>query len=322
MKSSFTLALAALASIASALPAPKYRRQNTTSDGPVGYASLNGGTTGGAGGSETTVSSLDELTSAAEADGAAIIYVKGLISGEGQVRVASDKSILGVDSSSGLEGVSLYIKDVSNVIVRNLAISKVLADTGDAVGVQKSTNVWLDHLDLSSDMDHGKDYYDGLVDVTHAADYVTISNVYFHDHYKVSLVGHSDSNGDEDTGHLTVTYANNYWSNVNSRLPSVRFGTAHIFNNYFDGGDTGVNTRMGAEVLVESTVFEGVKYPVTSKDSDETGSAVCNDIIWGDGEQTAPDGSLTSVPYEYTLLGSDKVKAAVVGTAGNTLTLG
>lgn len=51
-------------------------------------------------------------------------------------------------------------------------------------------------------------YYDGLCDVTHASDYVTISNTYFHDHYKVSLVGHSDSNADEDTGHLTVTYAN------------------------------------------------------------------------------------------------------------------
>lgn len=79
---------------------------------------------------------------------------------------------------------------------------------------------------------------------------------------------------------------------------------------------------MGAEVLVESTVFEGVKYPVTSKDSDETGSAVTNDIVWGDGESTAPEGTLTSMPYKYTLLGSGNVKAAVVGTAGNTLTLG
>lgn len=116
--------------------------------------------------------------------------------------------------------------------------------------------------------------------------------------------------------------ASDYWQNTNSRLPSVRFGTAHIFNSYYDSADTGVNTRMGAEVLVESTVFEGVKYPVTSKDSDETGSAVTNDIVWGDGESSAPEGSLTSMPYEYTLLGSGKVKAAVVGTAGNTLTLG
>lgn len=74
-----------------------------------------------------------------------------------------------------------------------------------------------------------------------------------------------------------------------------------------------MNTRMGAEVLVESSVFTGVKSPILSKDSDETGSAVVNDCDLGDGENTAPEGSLTSVPYDYTLLGSGKVKSAVVG---------
>jgi pectate lyase len=80
-------------------------------------------------------------------------------------------------------------------------------------------------MDLSSDKDHGKDYYDGLCDITHASDYVTVSNTYFHDHYKASLVGHSDHNGAEDTGHLRVTYANNHWYKINSRTPSIRFGT-------------------------------------------------------------------------------------------------
>lgn len=69
---------------------------------------------------------------------------------------------------------------MSNVIIRNMKISKVLADAGDAIAIQASSNVWVDHCDLSSDMDHDKDYYDGLCDVTHAANYVTISNTYFH----------------------------------------------------------------------------------------------------------------------------------------------
>ena len=75
--------------------------------------------------------------------------------------LAATKSILGLDSTSGLVGVGLYIKDVTNVIVRNFAISKVLAENGDAIGIQASTNVWVDHMDLSSDRDHDKDYYDG-----------------------------------------------------------------------------------------------------------------------------------------------------------------
>lgn len=58
-------------------------------------------------------------------------------------------------------------------------------------------------------------------------------STYLHDHAKTSLVGHSDSNGDEDTGHLRITYANNYWLNLGSRGPSLRFGTGHVYNNYY-----------------------------------------------------------------------------------------
>lgn len=70
----------------------------------------------------------------------------------------------------------------------------------DAIALNKATNVWIDHVDVSSDVAHDKDYYDGLIDVTHACDWVTISNSYIHDHWKSSLVGHSDSNESEDKG--------------------------------------------------------------------------------------------------------------------------
>ena len=43
------------------------------------------------------------------------------------------------------------------MILRNLKISKVLADAGDAIGIQAASNVWVDHCDLSSDRDHDKD---------------------------------------------------------------------------------------------------------------------------------------------------------------------
>jgi pectate lyase len=63
-----------------------------------------------------------------------------------------------------------------------MKISKVLASNGDGITVEASTNVWIDHCELSSDLDHGKDYYDGLVDITHGSDWVTVSNSYLHDH--------------------------------------------------------------------------------------------------------------------------------------------
>lgn len=67
-----------------------------------------------------------------------------------------------------------------------MKIAKVLADYGDAVTIQLSTNVWVDHCDLSGDETVGKDTYDGLVDLSHAADFVTISNTYFHNHVSSS----------------------------------------------------------------------------------------------------------------------------------------
>jgi pectate lyase len=76
---------------------------------------------------------------------------------------------------TALEGIGFYAKGVENVIFRNLKISKVLADNGDAIGIQAASNVWVDHCDLSSDQNNGKDYYDGLCDITHASDYITVS---------------------------------------------------------------------------------------------------------------------------------------------------
>ena len=292
-------------------------KRATITDVPtVGYATLNGGTTGGKGGTTTTVSTLAQFTAAVQQEGAAVVIVSGTISGAAEVRPTSNKSIIGKNSSAKLIGVGLYINKQKNVIVRNLSISKVLAENGDAIGIQASTNVWVDHVDVSSDLDHDKDYYDGLIDITHASDYVSVTNSYLHDHWKADLIGHSDNNGDEDTGHLRVTEANNYWKNINSRTPSIRFGTGHVFNSYFESVADGINTRDGAQVLVESNVFVGSKNPLYSTDA---GYAVSNDNDFGGASNAALAGTLTSVPYSYTKLGPANVKAAVVGTAGATL---
>jgi len=53
---------------------------------------------------------------------------------------------------------------------------------------------------------------------------------YPHNRRKASLIGHSDGDG------LTVTYIGNLFRNLNSRDPSFRFGTGHIFNNYYGNG--------------------------------------------------------------------------------------
>lgn len=82
---------------------------------------------------------------------------------------------------------------------------------------------------------------------------------------------------------------------------------------------------MGADVRVESTVFEDSKGKkvILSADSKKTGTATVSDVSYGNGENVAPKGNFGSskVPYSYTLYGRDNVKSRVWGVAGNTLSL-
>ncbi|KAJ0141921.1 Pectate lyase plyB [Colletotrichum tanaceti] len=247
------------------------KRAAITDAANIGYATQNGGTKGGVGGTTTTVTNLAQLSAAANASGPGIVIIQGNIVGKAKVQVGSDKTIVGKTGSS-LEGIGLTILGQKNVIVRNVKISKVEAAYGDAITIQLSKNVWVDHCDLSATRDGDKDFYDGLTDLSHAADWVTISHTHFHDHSKGSLVGHSDNNAAEDVGTLRVTYANNHFNNVRSRGPLLRFGTAHVYNQYYNTMDTGLNTRMGAQALIQSSVFENVgKKAIFSESSKETG---------------------------------------------------
>lgn len=123
----------------------------------------------------------------------------------------------------------------------------------DNVQVYNATYVWVDHCSFSDG--HNDDYkfssvfapphvgydyliqhHDGAVDVTGASDYVTISYNHFKDHDKTNLLGSSNtvkpSNG---WGALNITLAYNHYENSGQRLPRVRFGKVHVYNNYITG---------------------------------------------------------------------------------------
>lgn len=57
----------------------------------------------------------------------------------------------------------------------------------------------------------------------------------------LSCKKHLGTNGSGGKGHLTVTYVRNLFRNFNSRGPSFRFGTGHIFN-YYENVSDGINT--------------------------------------------------------------------------------
>ncbi|MFD7876519.1 polysaccharide lyase family 1 protein [Streptomyces sp. NPDC059766] len=281
---------------------------------PVGFGA---GTTGGGSSTAVTVTTLAAFKTAVTGDSAKVVKVNGLIPLSGQVDIGSNTTVLGVGSASGFTGGGLRLKKVTNVVIRNLDISKPVAPA-DGITVQASTKVWVDHNSFSSDRDHDKDYYDGLLDITHGSDYVTVSWNTFKDHYKGSLVGHSDSNASEDTGHLRVTYHHNYFSNVNSRIPSLRFGTGHFYDNYVVGADTAVHSRMGAQMFVQNNVFRSTAVAVTtSRDSDVDGYAnLSGNDLGGAATEISRVGTFTSPPYSYTAELASTVVASVTSGAG------
>ena len=305
-------AIAAALAVTAVLVLPSSASAADTS--PVGFGA---GTTGGGVATAVTVSTLDAFEAAVTGDTAKVVRVNGLIALGGQVDIGSNTTVLGVGSASGFTGGGLRLKKVTNVVVRNLNISKPLKPA-DGITVQASAKVWIDHNSFSSDRDHGKDYYDGLLDINHGSDYVTVSWNTFKDHYKGSLVGHSDNNASEDTGHLRVTYHHNWFNNVNSRIPSLRFGTGHFYDNYVVGADTAVHSRMGAQMLVEDNVFRTTTVAVTTnRDSDVDGYAnLRGNDLGGAATEISQVGTFITPPYGYTAEPASSVVASVTSGAG------
>lgn len=295
----------------------------------IGYAAVqdDAGTpyllNGGSLGPTVNATTLEELKMYLGSPNPYVVTVSGLITGADSVDVRSDKTLLGVGSDAHLQGIELSMNGSRNVIIRNIAVSHVIADgagtANDAIVMTGAMNVWIDHCDLYSDLTHGKDYYDGLVEIKNGAAFVTVSHCHIHDHFKVSLV----SSGDEQVGDTVIraTYHHNYFHNCGSRMPSIRFGKAHVFNNYYlnnpDG--SGVNSRMGAIVRVEGNHFESTENPIVFLDSAKTGYwdvTGGNTFVSCTGSQpTTSTGQLTP-PYSYTLDPVGDVPTTVPGAAG------
>jgi hypothetical protein len=115
-------------------------------------------------------------------------------------------------------------------------------------------------------------------------------------------------------------------------MPSVRFGTAHIYNTYFDcpGNDYCIRTRLYAQCLVENNYFKNVQDPweryVTSVGVDHPGllhasGNILDNVTWvvgSDSKVVLIDGTDTvfTPPYSYTLDNAADVPAIVQYGAG------
>ena len=300
----------------------------TPSNDLIGFAAQNGGTTGGEGPNAVTVTvstgtDLQYAIKNKDPNRPLKIFINGTITQANSpglskidIKDVDDISIYGVGTNGELNGIGIKVWRANNIIIRNLKIHHVNIGDKDAISIEgPSRNVWVDHNELYNTLDAHKDYYDGLLDIKGDASYITVSWNYFHDSWKTSLIGSSDS----DNHDRKITYHHNYWENVNSRAPLFRFGQGHFFNNYYDQIlDTGINARMGARLKIENNHFENSKDPIVSMYSKEEGywDVSNNKFVNSTGSMPTTSTTSYSPPYHYTLTPVDQVKSMVQQGAG------
>jgi pectate lyase len=158
----------------------------------------------------------------------------------------------------------------------------------DSISVMNAEAVWIDHNSFTDEPRFDNQFppvfaapfneptqktahHDGHVDVTLLATKVTISNNHFLRHDKGNLLGGSDVANlvpGYGPGMIDVTFFGNYYQNMVQRMPRVRFGRVHVYNNVFDGdrratlaelgyrlGDTWA-TGTAAKLVTENNLFE------------------------------------------------------------------
>jgi pectate lyase len=188
----------------------------------------------------------------------------------GNFYVRPNKTIIGLGTNATLVGCLGLFGSIgstigcSNVIIRNLTIRNPdQFGEDDGITIKSGAHhVWVDHCTLH-------DAYDGMLDVTKESDFVTVSWCKF---YYTSLNSHGDTvdligAADEDStdlGKLHVTFHHNWWGALcRERIPSVRFGRVHVYDNYYNCVDNHycARARLYSEVLVENNYFDNVYNP-------------------------------------------------------------
>ncbi|WP_332398451.1 hypothetical protein [Vibrio metschnikovii] len=304
---------------------------------PTGYASLNGGTTGGSGSNAVTVtvSTGAQLANALknrDFNRPLTIRVNGTITPANSdglakldIKDMDNVSIIGVGNNALFDGIGLKIFRANNVIIRNVRVRYVNIGDKDAITIEgPARNIWIDHNELYNSLNVHKDYYDELISGKKDIDNITISYNYFHNSWKTSLWGSSDN----DNFNRRITFHHNRWENVNSRLPLFRFGEGHIFNNYYKNMlESGINSRMAAVIRIENNVFENAKNPIVSLYSKANGywdlrGNQLDNVSWSntsDGIVAGPEMQSTAtlnLPYNFSVLPANQVKDHVLTYAG------
>ncbi|WP_448321181.1 pectate lyase family protein, partial [Streptomyces sp. CO7] len=319
--------------------------------GATGFATQNGGTTGGAGGQTvraTTGTAIHTaLCNRASRSTPIVIQVEGTInhantsqvsggscstaSGVIELKQISNVTIVGVGGGAVFDQLGIHIRESSNIIIQNVTVRNVkksgspTSNGGDAIGMESDVrNVWVDHTTLEASGGESEGY-DGLFDMKDNTQYVTLSYSTLRNSGRGGLIGSSES----DVSNGYVTFHHNLYENIDSRTPLLRGGVAHIYNNHYRNlNESGINSRAGARAKVDNNYFEDSKDVLGTFYTDAAGywqvsGNIFDNVTWssrsGDTNPAGPNpqsNTTVSVPYGYSLDAANCVPSVVSQTAG------
>ena len=292
-----------------------------------GFCTVSGTTnwniTGGDGGPTTTVTTASAFLTAIKASGPQVVIVQGDVGSVGDTTtITSSKSILGACSGGTIHGLISVDKGSSNVIISNLTMVGGTVTSDDCLDViNGGHHVFVTHCDFS-------EAHDECFSITKTADYVTVSWCKFHfaaagSHTFGDLVG-SDDSILADSNKLHITWHHNWYStNVTERMPRVRFGQNHVYNNYYGcpGNDYCVGVGFHCHIRLENAYFDGINN--AWQDYSNGGGyefGYTNNVFANGATQPTwavnSNATIYTPPYPYTLDPAINVKDLVTRGAG------
>ncbi|MBL4827368.1 MAG: pectate trisaccharide-lyase, partial [Spongiibacteraceae bacterium] len=248
-----------------------------------------------------------------------------------EIKGVSNISLIGVGTSALFDQLGIHLRDASNIILQNLHVRNVkksgspISNGGDAIGMESGVDtVWVDHCELEASGGED-DGYDSLIDMKANTTNVTVSYSYLHDSGRGGLVGSSDT----DSANGPMTFHHNYYQNIDSRTPLLRYALAHAYNNYFNGiTKSGMNPRIGGRIKAENNHFENANNPIGTFYTtdmgywDLSGNIFASTVTWSSSSSEFPAGpnptstTSISIPYSYTLHPASDTRSIVMSNAG------
>ena len=292
-----------------------------------GFCTVSGTTnwniTGGEGGPTTTVTTASAFQNAIKASGPQVVIVQGDLGSVGDTTtITSSKTIIGACSGGTIHGLISVDKGSSNVIISNLTMVGGPITSDDCLDViNGGHHVFVTHCDFS-------EAHDECFSITKTGDYVTVSWCKFHfaaagSHSFGDLVGSSDSIT-QDARALHITWHHNWYStNVTERMPRVRFGQNHVYNNYYGcpGNLYCVGVGTNCHIRLENSYFDGVNNPWKDySDGVRYEIGYTNNVFVNGATQPTwavnSNATIYTPPYPYTLDPAVNVKDLVTRGAG------